>query len=99
MGGMGKSWFDSYAELYEEHDWYLIFDVWSANDQQIKDFGWLPKLGFQIGRTSGLAGNSNHRYVKYQNYPYYMDSLLVSFLQVMASNIVQGTALTALTSF
>ena len=34
MGGMGKSWFDSlsYAELYEEHDWHLIFDVlWPHN--------------------------------------------------------------------
>ena len=35
MGGMGKSGFDSlsYAELYEEHDWHLIFDVWWPHDE------------------------------------------------------------------
>ena len=53
---------------------------------------------FNLG-NSGLVGNSNHRYVKFQNYHYCMDSLPVTFLQVMASNIVQGTTLTALPSF
>ena len=37
--------------------------------------------------------------VKYQNYHYYIDSLLVSFLQVMASSTVQGTTLTPMLSF
>ena len=37
---------------------------------------------------SGLAGNSNHRYVISQICHYYLDSLLESFSLVMASSIV-----------
>ena len=64
MVGMGKSGFDSlsYAELYEEHDWHLIFDVWWPHDEQIKDFRWPPNLEFQSGGHLGLAGNSNHKW-------------------------------------
>ena len=46
------------------------------------------KGGFQSGGHSGLAGNSNHRYVISQICHYYLDSLLESFSLVMASSIV-----------
>ena len=97
----GKSGLDSssYAEFCREHDWHLSFNVWWPHDELIKDFVSLLEGGFQSGGHSGLAGNSNHRYVICQNYHYYLDSLMESFSFVMASSIVQGITLTALPPF
>ena len=66
----GKSELDgsSYAEFYQEHDGNLILDVYWPNHEQIKDFRWPSKLGFQSGGQIGLAGNLNYRYVTYLNY-------------------------------
>ena len=42
----------------------LVLFFWWPHDEYIKDFGKPLDGGFQSGRNSGLAGNSNHRYGK-----------------------------------
>ena len=62
---MAKVGFIAHPMLYHKHDWHLsfLFFGW-LHDGYIKDFGKPLDGGFQSGRNSGLAGNSNHRYGK-----------------------------------